>query len=107
MQNADRNLQQILAWLNAHPSINANTDVFVTSDHGFATISHKDLDAGGGEGKIFLAAAVHEDDLEHRALEVETIHWDAERGMIAGNQRASGGKGFIQGRTLQSACDRF
>jgi hypothetical protein len=47
VQNADRNLQQILAWLDAHPAIKANTDVFVTSDHGFATISRRELDRTG------------------------------------------------------------
>lgn len=41
------------------------------------------LDAGSGEGKIFLAAALNENDLVHRAKEVETIKWDAERGMIS------------------------
>ena len=34
LQNADRNLKQILDWLKARPAIDANTDVFVTSDHG-------------------------------------------------------------------------
>jgi ATP-dependent helicase HrpB len=40
------------------------------------------LDAGINEGKIFLAAPLNERDLIHRAKEVETIFWDAERGMI-------------------------
>jgi ATP-dependent helicase HrpB len=40
------------------------------------------LDAGSGEGKIFLAAPLNEKDLLHRASEVETIKWDTERGMI-------------------------
>ncbi|MEQ1585829.1 MAG: ATP-dependent helicase HrpB [Cyclobacteriaceae bacterium] len=40
------------------------------------------LDAGSGEGKIFLAAPLNERDLLHRAHEVETVKWDAERGMI-------------------------
>jgi arylsulfatase A-like enzyme len=47
LQNADRNLKQILDWLKARPAIDANTDVFVTSDHGFATISRKEIDATG------------------------------------------------------------
>ncbi len=40
------------------------------------------LDSGGGEGKIFLAASVHEEDLNHRAKECEAIQWDKEKGML-------------------------
>jgi arylsulfatase A-like enzyme len=47
LRNADKNLQQILSWLDAHPAIKANTDVFVTSDHGFATISRREIDVTG------------------------------------------------------------
>jgi arylsulfatase A-like enzyme len=47
VQNADRCLQALLAWLDAHPSIKADTDVFVTSDHGFATISRREIDRTG------------------------------------------------------------
>lgn len=43
------------------------------------------LDAGSGEGKIFLAAPLNEDDLLHRAVETEIVKWDAERGMITAN----------------------
>lgn len=44
VRNADRNLRQILDWLDAYSDIKANTDVFVTSDHGFATISRREID---------------------------------------------------------------
>jgi arylsulfatase A-like enzyme len=47
VQNADRNLAQILAWLDAHPASKDNTDVFVTADHGFATISRREIDRSG------------------------------------------------------------
>lgn len=47
VQNADRNLHQILAWLDANPAIKANTDLFVTSDHGVATISRREIDRTG------------------------------------------------------------
>jgi ATP-dependent helicase HrpB len=40
------------------------------------------LDAGQGEGKIFLAAPVREKDLEHLAKANEVVKWDAEKGMI-------------------------
>jgi Type I phosphodiesterase / nucleotide pyrophosphatase len=47
VQNADRNLRQILDWLDAHPAIETNTDLFVTSDHGFATISRREISRTG------------------------------------------------------------
>ena len=47
IQNADRNLQQLVAWLDEHPAIKADTDIFVTSDHGFATVSRKEIDRTG------------------------------------------------------------
>ena len=47
LRNADHCLQQLLDWLDAHPAIKANTDVFVTSDHGFATISRREIAADG------------------------------------------------------------
>jgi arylsulfatase A-like enzyme len=47
VRNADRNLRQMLDWLDAHSSIRANTDIFVTSDHGFATISRREIDRRG------------------------------------------------------------
>jgi len=43
------------------------------------------LDAGGqGEGKIFLAAPLSEEDLHTLAHRQETVRWDAERGMVVG-----------------------
>ena len=47
VKNADDNLAQILAFINSDPKLAANTDVFLTSDHGFATISKHEIDAGG------------------------------------------------------------
>lgn len=37
------------------------------------------LDGGGGEGKIFLAAPLNEDDLKHMAVEHENVRWENER----------------------------
>jgi arylsulfatase A-like enzyme len=47
VRNADRSLQRLMAWLDAHPAVKANTDVIVTSDHGFATISRSAIDRLG------------------------------------------------------------
>lgn len=44
VENADHTLGQLLAWLDKHPEVKADTDVFVTSDHGFATISRREID---------------------------------------------------------------
>jgi ATP-dependent helicase HrpB len=40
------------------------------------------LDAGGGEGKIFLAAPLDEDEVMKHAGENEIVRWDAERGAV-------------------------
>jgi hypothetical protein len=47
IKNTDSNLKQILAYLNDTPGLAAETDLFVTSDHGFSTISKHELDAEG------------------------------------------------------------
>jgi len=47
VRDADRSLGRLLAWLDAHPAVEARTDVVVTSDHGFATISRSVLDRAG------------------------------------------------------------
>ncbi|HUN91920.1 MAG TPA: alkaline phosphatase family protein, partial [Burkholderiaceae bacterium] len=45
--NADANLEQILDAVEADAQLRATTDVIVTSDHGFATISKHEVDAQG------------------------------------------------------------
>jgi hypothetical protein len=47
LQNADRCLKQLLDWLEAHPAVKAHTDVLITSDHGFATISRREIASDG------------------------------------------------------------
>lgn len=42
------------------------------------------LDAGSGEGKIFIAAPVHEEDLIPQASAVQQVRWNAERGVVEG-----------------------
>lgn len=56
-RNADRTLAQLLAWLDGHPTVKANTDVIVTSDHGFATISRREIGPAGQTTSS--AAATH------------------------------------------------
>ena len=53
--NADANLKQLLDYLAANPALNAVTDVFVTSDHGFATVSRHEIDAAGHPTHAYAA----------------------------------------------------
>jgi hypothetical protein len=60
LQNADHCLKQLLDWLDAHPAVKATTDVFVTSDHGFATISRREVAADGTQTSEPSAALTYE-----------------------------------------------
>lgn len=42
------------------------------------------VDAGSGEGKIFLAAPVHEENLLNQVTIAEVVRWDSARGMVEG-----------------------
>jgi hypothetical protein len=45
IRNADNNLKQILDYLQSVSGLAADTDLFVTSDHGFSTISKQAVDS--------------------------------------------------------------
>jgi len=47
LRNADNNLKQILDAINSDAEMAADTDIFITADHGFATISKHDIDTDG------------------------------------------------------------
>ena len=59
--NADNNLRQILDYLDSDPALRATTDVFVTSDHGFATISRHEIDAAGTATKSYSTTFTYVD----------------------------------------------
>jgi hypothetical protein len=61
VRNADDNLRQILDYLHADAQLAAATDVIVTSDHGFATISKHDVDAGHRATASYSARQHYED----------------------------------------------
>ena len=61
VRNADDNLRQILEFVRSDPQLAANTDVFVTSDHGFATISKHDIDPEGHATASLAADARYPD----------------------------------------------
>jgi ATP-dependent helicase HrpB len=48
------------------------------------------VDSGSGEGKIFLAAALIETDLIHRAEDKESVLWDSEKGIVATSEKRIG-----------------
>jgi hypothetical protein len=61
LKNADNNLKQILDYINNDPSLAANTDIFITADHGFATISKHDIDAEGHGTTSYSTKWVYKD----------------------------------------------
>ena len=61
VRNADDNLRQLLEALRADPQLAGNTDVLVTSDHGFSTISRREVDAQGHATSSPAAAAHYAD----------------------------------------------
>ena len=61
LRNADNNLKQILDYINASPELAANTDIFITADHGFATISKHDIDAAGHFTTSYAAKWIYKD----------------------------------------------
>jgi len=63
------------------------------------------LDAGSGEGKIFLAAPLEEYDLLHRAKESETIKWDSEKGMITAHLEKRIGNVVISGKSISKISE--
>jgi hypothetical protein len=61
LKNADNNLKQILDYIHADPQLAANTDIFLTADHGFATISKHDIDAAGQVTASYAATRIYKD----------------------------------------------
>jgi hypothetical protein len=61
LKNADNNLKQILDAINSDPKLAENTDIFLTADHGFATISKRDIDAGGAPTKSYSSTLIYKD----------------------------------------------
>ena len=61
VRNADANLKQILDYIHADRELANNTDIFVTSDHGFATISRRAVDAEGRATTSYAAGFTYLD----------------------------------------------
>ncbi|MEK6783344.1 MAG: ATP-dependent helicase HrpB [Bacteroidota bacterium] len=65
------------------------------------------LDSGGGEGKIFLAAPLDEEDLIHRAKEFESVSWDGERGMLTAALEKRIGNVILSSKPLLEIADEL
>ena len=61
LRSADDNLKQILDYIHSDPQLAANTDIFLTADHGFATISKHDIDAAGHVTTSYAAKWIYKD----------------------------------------------
>ena len=61
VRNVDADLQQILAFIDADPKLGANTDLVITADHGFSTISRHDLDTSGAATASAAAKFTYKD----------------------------------------------
>jgi ATP-dependent helicase HrpB len=55
---------------------------------------------GSGEGKIFLAAPLNENDLVHLATDHENVRWDSERGMVVGSLDKRVGNLVLSSRSI-------
>jgi ATP-dependent helicase HrpB len=63
------------------------------------------LDAGSGEGKIFMAAAVHEKDLKEHARESDVVRWDDERGVLVASREKRIGSLVLESKTVPNVSD--
>jgi arylsulfatase A-like enzyme len=114
VQNADRSLQRLLDWLDGHPTVKSNTDVFVTSDHGFATISRSALDRQGhltsreSARHDYLGEGGHIDTLKGtlpNGFLALDLAYDMQLGVFDADQREAGSRRFRSVR-IGSSGDR-
>jgi arylsulfatase A-like enzyme len=69
IKNADANLKQIVDFVSNTPGLAAETDLFVTSDHGFSTIGKYELDADGKQiVNSYAASQTYKDGSERREV---------------------------------------
>jgi len=68
-------------------------------------IAVADLDAGAGEGKIFMAAPLSVDDILPATAEREVVKWDEERSMITGSKEKFIGSLVVSSKRLETIPD--
>jgi arylsulfatase A-like enzyme len=61
VRNADRNLGQILEYLDRNPEVRDRTNLFVTSGHGFSTVSRREVDVSGRATTSYAATLRYRD----------------------------------------------
>jgi ATP-dependent helicase HrpB len=61
------------------------------------------LDAGSGEGKVFLAAPLHPDDLRDHAQEKTNVRWDDDREMVVATRERRIGPLIFESRPVAVA----
>jgi ATP-dependent helicase HrpB len=59
------------------------------------------LDAGSGEGKIFMAAALNIRDLQAHAREANVVKWDEERGLLVATAEKRVGNLILESKPVQ------
>ncbi len=65
------------------------------------------LDSGSGEGKIFSAAPLHEDDLLHRATARESVLWNSDKGAIVAVTESCIGNVVLRSKPLTAIHDEL
>lgn len=63
------------------------------------------LDAGQGEGKIFLAAPLHDQDLIHLAHDERVVRWDYDRGRVVALEEKKVGNLVLSSKNLPTIPD--
>ncbi len=66
VKNADSNLAQIIAYVQSNPALANNTDIILTADHGFSTISKHEIDATGNNFVSDFASNITYKDINGR-----------------------------------------
>lgn len=61
VSNSDANLAQLVRYVQSNPALANNTDIFLTADHGFSTISKHETDANGGVVNDFASTITYKD----------------------------------------------
>ena len=60
------------------------------------------LDAGGDEGRVHLAAPLHEDELETLAVESDVVGWDARQGVLVAQRERRVGELVLSSKPISA-----
>ncbi|MBY0426650.1 MAG: ATP-dependent helicase HrpB, partial [Cytophagales bacterium] len=65
------------------------------------------LDAGSGEGKIFLAAPLNPDHLSHMLRTTETVRWDSQKGILLAQNELRIGDIIVKTSPLETVSEEL